>query len=100
MELAFAAPDSGLPSLPTALSSQHFLMELVRAAPASGLPSLLIAFVAQLSWAIADPIPNSETRIAVAMIRAISSSLGEFGCNWPRWQHTALSRALNRRPFK
>src|SRR2546423_670698 len=48
-------------------------MELVRAAPVSGLPSLLIAFVAQLSWAIAEPIPNSETRIAVAMIRAISS---------------------------
>jgi hypothetical protein len=56
-------------------------MELVRAAPASGLPSLLTAFVAQELWAIAAPIPNSETKSAVAMIRAISSSLGKFGCN-------------------
>jgi hypothetical protein len=35
-KLAFAAPESGFPSLLPALSSQHFLMELVRAAPESG----------------------------------------------------------------
>jgi hypothetical protein len=81
MELAFAAPESGLPSLLTAMSSQHFLMELVRAAPESALPSLLTALLAHVSWAIADPTPNSEARIAAAMIRAISSSLGEFVCN-------------------
>jgi hypothetical protein len=60
-----------LPSALSALSSQHFLMELVRAAPASGLPSLLTAFVTHELWANTDPIPKSETRIAVAMIRAI-----------------------------
>src|SRR5260370_33325668 len=54
-QLVFAAPESGLPSLLTALSSQHFLMELVRAAPESALPSLLTALVAQELWAIAEP---------------------------------------------
>jgi hypothetical protein len=48
MELAFAAPESGLPSLLTAMSSQHFLMELVRAAPESALPSLLTALLAHV----------------------------------------------------
>src|SRR5712691_4309820 len=42
MKLAFAAPDSFLPSLLTALTAQlsrlHFLRKLVFAAPASGLP--------------------------------------------------------------
>jgi len=75
MELAFAAPESGFPSLLTALSSQHFLMELLRAAPASGLPSLLTARLAHDCWAIAELMPNNETRIAAAMTRVMPSSL-------------------------
>ena len=43
MKLVFAAPESGLPSLLTALVAQastvHFFMNDVFAAPASGLPS-------------------------------------------------------------
>jgi len=43
MKLFFAAPESGLPSLLTALvahaSTLHFFMKLVFAAPVSGLPS-------------------------------------------------------------
>lgn len=76
-KLALAAPESRLPSLLTALSLQHFLMELICAAPESGLPSLLTALVAQEFWATAEPIPNKETSIAIAMMRAISSSLKE-----------------------
>jgi hypothetical protein len=55
-KLVFAAPESGLPSLLTALSSQHLFMKLVFAAPASGLPSLPTAFDEHVaSCAIAEP---------------------------------------------
>jgi hypothetical protein len=68
MKLFFAAPKSGLPSLPTALiwhaSFLHFLTKLVFAAPASGLPSLPIAWLSQAVWAIADPMVNDMTKAA------------------------------------
>ena len=58
MKLFFAAPASGLPSLPTALVSQasvlHFLTKAVLAAPESALPSLPTALVSQ-DWAKAEP---------------------------------------------
>jgi hypothetical protein len=55
MKLFFAAPDSFLSLLPTALASQvsrlHFCMKLILAAPTSGLPLLPTALLAQVSWA-------------------------------------------------
>jgi hypothetical protein len=75
MKLAFAAPESGFPSLLNAASSQHFLMELVRAAPERGLPSLLTAFAAQELWAIAEPDPNNRETKTTASKRAISTFL-------------------------
>jgi len=49
MKLVFAAPASGLPSLPMAFGSQaslvHFIIKLLSAAPASGLPFFPIAWL-------------------------------------------------------
>src|SRR5262249_26892985 len=77
MKLFLAAPESGLPSLLTALdshaSSLHFLMKLVLAAPERGLPSLLTALLAQDS-AIAVPIEKEVIRTATK-IRFIISSI-------------------------
>src|SRR6202162_5309338 len=68
MKLFFAAPESGLPSLLTALPSHasalHFLTKLVFAAPTSGLPSLLIALLSQVAWAIADPTAKHMIKAA------------------------------------
>jgi hypothetical protein len=64
-KLVFAAPESGLPSLPTALSSQHLFKKLVFAAPASGLPSFPTAFDAHAtSCAIAEPHPTIKVSTA------------------------------------
>src|SRR5215475_11006895 len=68
MKLAFAAPASGLPSLPTAFASHaslvHLPMKLFRAAPASGLPSLPTAFDLQLSCAATEPIAAIDSTSA------------------------------------
>jgi len=66
MKLVFAAPASFLPSLPTALVSQHFFIELALAAPARALPSLPTALAAQAvpSCARAGEAANSESRAA------------------------------------
>src|SRR5215510_8274778 len=63
MKLAFAAPASFLPSLPTAPASQHFRIELVLAAPVRALPSLLTAFAVQAapSCAKAGEATKSES---------------------------------------
>jgi hypothetical protein len=64
-KLVFAAPESGLPSLPTALSSQHLFKKLVFAAPASGLPSFPMAFDAHaMSCAIAELHQTIKVRTA------------------------------------
>src|SRR5215475_6479975 len=77
MKLVLAAPESGLPSLLTALdshaSSLHFLMKLVLAAPVRGLPSLLTALLAQ-DCAIAVPTEKEVIRRATK-IRFIITSI-------------------------
>jgi hypothetical protein len=68
-KLVFAAPESGLPSLLTALSAQHLFMKLAFAAPASGLPSLPTAFDAHVaSCAIAEPHAMIKARAAANMV--------------------------------
>src|SRR5262245_46701425 len=83
MKLFFAAPESGLPSLPTALvshaSALHFLTKLVFAAPARGLPSLLTALVSQ-DCAIAAPTEKEAIRIPTKM-RFIIPSILQYGRN-------------------
>src|SRR4249920_1027452 len=68
MKLVLAAPESFLPSEPTAFASQvsamHFFMNEVFAAPASGLPSLPTALVSQVSCANAAPPANVRTNTA------------------------------------
>src|ERR1700686_372890 len=68
MKLFFAAPESGLPSLLTALPSHasflHLLTKLVFAAPASALPSLLIALLSHVACAIAEPTAKDMIRAA------------------------------------
>src|SRR5271169_5987206 len=68
MELALAAPESGLPSaliaLPAQASVLHFSMKEVLAAPASGLPSLPIALLSQVSCANAAPMLNDAMTAA------------------------------------
>ncbi len=66
MKLFLAAPESGFPLLPMALSLQHFFIKLVLAAPASGLPSLPTALFAQ-DWAIADATAKDVIRAAKAI---------------------------------
>src|SRR5450432_4256993 len=81
MTASLAAPESGLPSLLTALPSQasalHFLTKAVLAAPESGLPSLLMALASQLA-AMADPAANDEITSA-RIIRFIVFSSGHGG---------------------
>src|SRR4051812_31391640 len=76
IKLFLAAPDSGLPSLLTALPSQpsclHFFKKLLFAAPESGFPSLLTALLSQ-DCAIAEPTANTLSN-ATIMIRFIASS--------------------------
>src|SRR5262245_32980428 len=78
MKLFLAAPESGLPSLPTALvshaSSLHFLTKLVFAAPVKGLPSLLTALVSQ-DCAMAAPTEKEAIRIPAKMRFIIPSIL-------------------------
>src|SRR6476646_92915 len=78
MKLVLAAPESFLPSGPTAFTSQvsvmHFFMNEVFAAPASGLPSLPTALLSQVSCATALPIANMAT-MAARKIRLIMGSL-------------------------
>src|SRR5665647_413638 len=68
MKLFFAAPESGLPSLLTALLSQasslHFFTKLFLAAPASALPSLLTALISQAVCAIAEPMAKDVIKAA------------------------------------
>jgi len=68
MKLLFAAPASGLPSLPTALvwqlSRLHFFKKLAFAAPASGLPSLLTALLSQVPCADAEAKFNDSSNAA------------------------------------
>jgi hypothetical protein len=66
MKLVLAAPDSGLPSLLIAISSQHFFIELILAAPARGLPSFDIALVSQEFAAKADPVAKVSNTAAIA----------------------------------
>jgi hypothetical protein len=72
MKLFFAAPESALPSLLTALPSHasflHLFTKLVFAAPASALPSLVTAFVSQVACAIAEPTAKVMIK-AARMIR-------------------------------
>src|ERR1039457_636693 len=68
MKLFFAAPESGLPALLTALPSHasflHLFTKLVFAAPASALPSLLTALVSQVACAIAEPTAKDMMKAA------------------------------------
>src|SRR5450759_3163393 len=68
IKLFFAAPESGLPSLLTALPSHasflHLFTKLFFAAPASGLPSLLIALLSQVACAIAEPAAKAKIKAA------------------------------------
>jgi hypothetical protein len=70
MKLAFAAPASGLPSLPTAFGSHasflHFVTAEVLAAPVRGLPSLPTAWVSQAVCASAEVAKNVHIRTTVA----------------------------------
>src|SRR6266851_2900554 len=76
MKLVLAAPDSALPSEPTALVSQlsamHFFMNDVFAAPASALPSLPTALVSQDSCAKAEPIAS----VAITEARTMLLTMG------------------------
>src|SRR6476620_716010 len=75
MKLVFAAPASGLPSLPIALGSHasrvHFVMKLFSAAPASGLPFLPIAWLWQALSAIAAELSTNVINRAARPIRFI-----------------------------
>jgi hypothetical protein len=68
MKLFFAAPESGFPSLLTALPSHasflHLVTKLFFAAPASALPSLLTALVSQVASAIAGPTAKDMIKAA------------------------------------
>ena len=66
-KLVFAAPESGLPSLPTALSSQHLFKKLVFAAPASG-HNALVAMSVEVAgfW---DLVLGAWQRAGAAMAR-------------------------------
>src|SRR5215831_15315146 len=108
MKLVFAAPESGLPSLLTALPSQasclHFLTKLVLAAPLSALPSLPTALVSH-DCAMADPTAKTVIRAArairfiVSSVNVVLNSIDDVfsidGCD-DAWQFIA---ALNRSIF-
>src|SRR5690348_14702486 len=69
MKLVFAAPESFLPSLLTALAAQvsrlHFFMKLVFAAPARGWPFFPIALDSQVpGCAAAEPSAKADSRMA------------------------------------
>src|SRR5450759_5719499 len=68
MKLFFAAPESGFPSLLTALPSHasflHLVTKLFFAAPASAVPSLLTALVSQVACAIAGPTAKDMIKAA------------------------------------
>src|SRR5215470_9351655 len=69
MKLVLAAPDSFLPSLPTALVVQvsrlHFFTKLVFAAPARGWPFFPIALDSQVpGCAVAEPSAKIDSKIA------------------------------------
>src|SRR5262245_30700407 len=78
MKEVLAAPDSFLPSEPTALVSQvsslHFFRNEVLAAPDSALPSLPTALVAQVSCAIAAEPRAKVATIAATNIRFMGDS--------------------------
>jgi hypothetical protein len=75
MKLVFAAPASGLPSLPIALGSHasrvHFATKLFSAAPARGLPFLPIAWLWHALSAIAAELSANVIRRAAKPIRFI-----------------------------
>src|ERR1017187_3570351 len=77
MKLFFAAPESGLPSLLTALPSHasilHLFTKLFFAAPDNALPSLLTAMLSQLA-AMAELTAKDEITRA-RNIRFIFSSI-------------------------
>jgi hypothetical protein len=88
------APDSGLPSLLTAISSQHFFIELILAAPARGLPSFDIALVSQEFAASADPVANVSITAAITkrlMAFSLFAALAAFG------YRTLIAAAYDRR---
>ena len=79
MKLDFAAPASGLPSLPIALGShasrEHFAMKLFNAAPASGLLFLPMAWLWHALSAIAAELRAKVIRKATKPIRFLLKTL-------------------------
>src|ERR1041385_6055932 len=83
LNLALAAPASGLPFLSIAFGSQasfvHFAIKLFNAAPASGLPSFPMALLLQLSCVKAGVVMAPREKAASSA--ANSTVLMVFLCS-------------------